>query len=417
MEKGMHENDPVFQPIQIGSKKVPNRFVIQAMEACDADADGNPTEKTYRRYRDYFEGRAGMIDLEAITVTDETVARKNQLSLLPKNQKALEKLTREMKAINPDALFVYQLTHAGELSNPEFSKRVCTKPLPGFGGELLSEDDVEKIIDRFVLGAKIAHDAGADGVDFKNCHGYLGSQFVRPWNDRKWKYGGSFENRTRFTYTIYERIAKEINDPDFVIGSKVSFWEGFPGGQGTAGPRSPVLDLSETIQLIKGMEERGARFIIVSAGSPSLTLALTQPDRAIPDYLYLHFSFQKAAMEALKPETAVIGSGYSVLGSGKNHLPALEPEEKPLLFWANKNIKEGLTDMVAFGRQSFADPQVPVKLMEGREDDIQWCVACDNCVELLIRQQNVGCTTFDPEYRKILKDTREKMGKLTFKKT
>ncbi len=413
----MHENDSVFRHIKIGRKTLSNRFAIQAMEACDADEEGNPTEKTYRRYRKYFEGKAAFIDLEAISVTDETVARKNQLMCMPKNQKALEKLVREMKSINPDAMFVWQLTHAGELSNPEFSRRVCPKPLPGFGGDLLTEDDMEKIIERFVTAAKIARDCGADGVDFKNCHGYLGSQLVRPWNDRKWKYGGNFKNRTRFTYTVYERINKEIGDPDFIVGSKVSFWEGFPGGQGTAGPRSPVLDLTESIELIKGMEERGARFIIVSAGSPSLTLALTQPDKAIPDYLYLHFSFQKAAREVLKPETVVIGSGYSMLGSGKNHLPALEPEEKTLLFWANKNIDDGITDMVAFGRQSYADPQVPIKLTQGKEDTIKWCIACDNCVELLIRQVPVGCTTFDREYTDILKETREKMGKLTFKRT
>lgn len=413
----MHEQDPVFRPIQIGPKKLKNRFAIQAMEACDADIDGNPTEKTYRRYRRYMEGRAGLVDLEAITVTDQTIARKFQLRALPRNRKSLEKLTLEMKSVNPDAVFIWQLTHSGELSNPKFSKRVCTKPMPGFGGEMLSEEDVEKIIDEFVLSAKIAHDCGADGVDFKNCHGYLGSQFVRPYNDRKWKYGGSFENRTRFTYTVYERIAKEITDPNFLIGSKISFWEGFPGGQGTAGPRSPVLDISEPIALAKGMEERGASFIIVSAGSPSLTLALTQPDKAIPDYVYLHFSFQKAAREALKKETVVIGSGYSVLGNGKNALQTLEPEEKTLLFWANKNIDEGLTDMVAFGRQSFADPLVPVKLLEGREEEIKWCVACDNCVELLIRQANCGCTTFDKEYTEILRETRKREGKLTFKRT
>jgi len=417
LEDAMHENEPVFKPITIGNKTIPNRFAIQAMEACDADKDGNPSEKTYRRYKKYFEGEAGMVDLEAITVTDETVARDKQLSVLPKNRKALEKFVREMKSINPETLFVWQLTHAGELSNPEFSRRVTVKPLPGFGGELLDEHNMEKIIDRFVLAAKIAHDCGTDGVDFKNCHGYLGSQLVRPFNDRDWKYGGSFDNRTRFTYIVYERIAKEVNNPNFIVGSKVSFWEGFPGGQGTAGPRSAVLDLSESIKLIKGMEERGAKFIIVSAGSPSLTLALTQPDRAIPDYIYLHFTFQKAARDALKPETVVIGSGYSLLGSGKNDFPALAPEERTLLFWANKNIADGITDMVGFGRQSLTDAQVPLKLRTGREDDIRWCVACDNCVELLIRQQNVGCTTFDPEYRQILKETREKMGKLQFKRT
>ena len=57
----------------------------------------------------------------------------------------------------------------------------------------------------------------ADGVDFKICHGYLGTQLLRPYNDRKWKYGGSFENRARFAFEGYERMKKEINDPNFII--------------------------------------------------------------------------------------------------------------------------------------------------------------------------------------------------------
>ena len=407
----------LFTPITIGNKTVSNRFALNAMEGNDADTEGNPTDKTYRRYESFFQGGAGLIDLEAITVTDEHVSRKMQLSVLPKNEKALSKFVKRMREINPEPLFVWQLTHAGELANPDFSKRVCVKPLPGFGGEILSEGDIEKAIDQFVLAAKIARNCGADGIDFKNCHGYLDSQILRPYNDREWKYGGPWENRKRFTFEIYERIRKEIDDPDFLIGSKVSMWEGFPGGQGTAGPGSPVLDLTESLDLVKGMEDRGASFIIVSAGSPSLTLALTQPDRRIPDYVYLHFTFQKQVRDLLNQETAVIGSGYSVLGKGKNELQALAPEEKSLLFWAEKNVEEGITDMVALGRQAFADPGVPRKLEEGKEDEINWCIACDRCVEFLIHQENIGCAVHQPEYVQLYKDMTTRTGKLTAKRT
>ena len=88
--------------------------------------------------------------------------------------------------------------------------------------ELLTEEEVDCILDQFVLATKIAHDCGADGVDFKLCHGYFGSQLLRPFNDRKWKYGGSWGNRTRFAYEYYERVAREINDPRFIVGSKIS---------------------------------------------------------------------------------------------------------------------------------------------------------------------------------------------------
>ena len=111
--------------------------------------------------------------------------------------------------------------------------------LPGFGGDVIDEAYVDNTIEQFVTSAKIAHDCGADGVDFKNCHGYLDSQLLRPTTTASGSTAARWANRTRFTYTIYERLAKEINDPKFMVGSKVSIWEGFPGGQGTAGPDSP----------------------------------------------------------------------------------------------------------------------------------------------------------------------------------
>ena len=413
----MHEKDPLFQPIKIGTKTSPNRFAINAMECCDSDENGNPSEKTYRRYRTHFEGGCGVIVLEAITTQYESRSRLNQLSVMPRNAKALEKFVSEMKSINSDAIFLWQLTHSGEISHPDFSRRVTPKHLPGFGGDLLDESDVKKIQEGFVTAAKIAHDAGADGIDFKVCHGYLGSQMTRPYNDRKWAYGGSFENRTRFAYECYEMIDKEINDPNFIVGSKVSIWEGFPGGQGSAGPDSPIMDISESLELCKGLEERGAKFIIVSAGSPSITLALSQPDVRIPRDVYTHFTFQKAVHDVLKPETAVIGSAYSVLNKGNNKLMTRKPEENTMEYWGNRNIREGVTDMICIGRQSLADSQIPRKMLEGREDEIKWCTACDNCIEFLIRQKNVGCATRDKEYAMSLKKIREEEGALKAKRT
>ncbi|MBT6613734.1 MAG: 2,4-dienoyl-CoA reductase [Deltaproteobacteria bacterium] len=410
-------NEYLLKPINIGNRTAENRIALNAMECCDSDDQGNPGEKTYRRYRRYFEGGAGIVVLEAITVTYESRSREHQLSIMPHNQKALEKFTREMKSINDKALFIWQLTASGELSHTDFSRRVCVKPLHGFGGDLIDEDYIDKTIDQFVLAAKIAHDCGADGIDTKLCHGYLGSQLLRPYNDRKWKYGGSWENRTRFAYEIYERVAKEINDPNFIVGSKVSIWEGFPGGQGSAGPDTACMDLTESLDLCKGIEERGAKFILVSAGSPSITLALSQPDKQLPVDAYLHHTFQKAVSDVVKPETAVIGSAYSIFRDGKNNLKAVPKEESSLQYWGNKNIRDGVVDVVAIGRQSLADCYLPGKIRDGRMDEIKWCTACDNCIEFLIRQKNTGCATHEKEYTQSLKAIRAEEGKLKEKRT
>ncbi len=119
----------------------------------------------------------------------------------------------------------------------------------------------------------------------------------------------------------------------------------------------------------------------------------------------------------MKPETVVIGSGYSVLNDGHNQLQAREKAENSLWYWANRNIRDRVVDMVAIGRQSFADGELPRKFAEGREKEIKWCTACDNCIELLIRQKPVGCATHDREYVDALIAIRKAEGDLAAKHT
>jgi len=408
----MDKKEILLSPIKIGTRTCVNRFFSQAMECTDADTGGNPSDLTYQRYENLFRGEAGMVSLEAITITDKNRSRMNQLFIMPQNLPALTKFVKRLREVNPKTIFIYQLTHSGELSNPEFSKRLSVKPLPGFDAEVFTEDEFEKIMDDFILAAKITRDSGADGIDMKLCHGYLGSQILRPYNTRKWKYGGKWENRRQFAYDLYERIKTAVPDKDFLIGSKISVWEGFPGGFGTAGPDTPVIDLTEPIDLVKGLEERGAQYFIQSAGSPSVTISLTQADKDHPYFAYLHQYFAKVFRDNLKKETVVIGSNYSVFGKGRNKLQAVSHKDSSLLAYGAQNIAKGYTDMVALGRQSFADPLLPLKLREDREKEINYCTACDNCLELLIQQRPIGCCTYNKYYTKVLVATRKEKGSL-----
>ncbi len=409
------------QPIKVGTKTAKNRFCINAMECCDASPSGGFSDRSIERYRNLFEGDAGVIVFESITMQYDSRARDMQISLQPDNKeniKEWEKFIRDMKAVNPDPLLIVQLNHSGEISGGGGQKRVCVKPLHGFGGEMIDDEYVDKTIDQFVNASKILYDLGADGVDLKFCHGYFGSQILRPYNDRKWKYGGPWENRRRFAFDMTEKVRKVVADPSFIVGSKVSMWEGFPGGQGSAGPDTAIMDLTESIDLVKGLEERGANFILESTGAPSITMALHMPDRAKPDDVYLHFTMAKTIKENLKnPDTVVMGGAYSVLNTGKNNLQAVQPEWNSMFHWGNYNIEHGYADMISLGRQSLADPKLPAKYMADKEDDINWCVACDACVELLIRQQNVGCVVHNKPYTKILQDVRKEKGKLKWKLT
>jgi 2,4-dienoyl-CoA reductase-like NADH-dependent reductase (Old Yellow Enzyme family) len=409
--------DVLLSPINIGSRTAQNRFFMQAMECNDQDEAGNPSQITTDRYETLARGEAGLISLEAISVTRESRSRDNQLMILAGNSQALGQLVSAVKAANPQTLFIFQLTHSGELSNPEFSRRVTVKPLPGYGGDVLTEEEVDAIIESFVLAAKIAHDAGADGIDMKLCHGYLGSQMLRPYNDRNWRYGGSWENRSRFAFELYERISTEVNDKNFLIGSKVSAWEGFPGGFGTEGPASPIIDLTEPIALLQGLEERGAQFFIQSAGSPSITISLTQADKQHPYFAYLHQYFAKEMKKSLQPQTVLIGSNFSLFRNGKNGLCAVTPEESSLFSYGAQCIDSGAVDMIGLGRQALADPLLPKKLREGQEADTDFCTVCDNCLELLIQQSKVGCATYNKTYTNELIRTRKEKGRLKVART
>ena len=192
---------PLKRPIHIGKRLAKNRFVIQPMECGDANLRGGFSEDSLRRYEKLLHGGAGMVVMESVTLQLESRARKTQLLLDvndPDNRDQWERFVSQKRMHAPDTLLVVQLNHSGELSDESFSRRVCVKPLPGFGGTLIDADYIEQTIASYVEASHFLAQIGVDGVDLKFCHGYLGSQLLRPFNDRCWKYGGSFENRARF---------------------------------------------------------------------------------------------------------------------------------------------------------------------------------------------------------------------------
>ena len=131
------EKNLLFTPIKIGNRMASNRFVIQPMEFNDGIGSedpahrGDPTGRTVARYRNLHQGDAGMIILEAITVSEESYARTNQLMILPRNTKALAKLVAEAKAVNPKPIFVCQLDPFGRDQQPRDLHLHRAAPVPG----------------------------------------------------------------------------------------------------------------------------------------------------------------------------------------------------------------------------------------------------------------------------------------------
>jgi 2,4-dienoyl-CoA reductase-like NADH-dependent reductase (Old Yellow Enzyme family) len=392
-------------PIQIGKRTAPNRIVNQPMECNDADEAGNPTDLTFERYRRLAEGGAGIIFVEALTITRESRARKNQLGISERNGPALRKMVGEMKEVNARSLILFQITHSGQQSGADFSRHVSVYPLPGQETHILSEAEIEKIEDDFGRAALIAKQVGADGIDFKHCHGYLGGEMLRPVNTRKDRFGGSFENRTRFFSETMEKIKKNVGSSSFLLGARFSVYEGIPGGFGTSGPDEVIEDLSEPLAFVRIMERAGVDYINVSAGIPAITPEIVRPTKNYPEGVYRHFGWSRAMKREVR--VPVIGAGYTYLRDGKNELKEPDPARKSFLYWAEKNLQDGICDLVGFGRQSLADPLLAKKTLRGKSAEVNYCIACGSCSVLLKSQFPTGCPIYFEHYRKLLKETQK----------
>ncbi|MDR2096075.1 MAG: hypothetical protein LBP76_11270 [Treponema sp.] len=379
-------NSILFEPLVLKNRTVPNRFLAQAMEGNDGDK-GAPSERTIRRYTELAKGGWGITVVEAVSVWETSLARINGMILKRKNLDSFKRLIGEFKKYNSEGLIFIQLTHSGERSG-KFSEIVTLTP-DRAGPRYLSSDEIERIKDAFVEAALLAREAGADGIDFKMCHGYFCGEMLRPANTRDDKWGGSFENRTRFFREAVAEIKSRLTQPDFIMGSRISLYEGIRGGCGTAGRDEIIEDLSGMIEVIRSMDDLGMDFVNVSAGIPALTGAITRPTQSSKYLVYHQLRYAKTVKDTIQKENRslkVIGSAYSTF-----------KEEAPLIM--EEMLGKSYVDLCGFGRQIFADPLTPVKLKQGEK--INWCLLCSGCSKLMAAQMNDGCIIYNPYYREL----------------
>lgn len=367
-------------PYSFSSLTAPNRLVAQAMEINCGAGDGKVTPTIIERYRRLAEGLWGMVFTEAISVTEKHLARKNGLVLTEGSIDGFARLVDSFKKANGRSLFLFQLTHSGRMTG-SFSRRVRGYDDDEHDIPVLSEMELDEAVGQSIAAARLAKRVGADGVDIKACHGYLGGELLRPRNRRADRYGTTVENRVRYIADVVREIKRSC--PDFLVGSRVSLFEGIRGGCGAIGPDEVIEDLSDMLEALSILVGAGADFINVSAGIPAITPRLTRPDAACTFSMYHHFRYAKAVKDRFKG-TAVIGSAYSVGGKLGD-------------LWAEENIGKGYTDFAGFGRQNLADPLMPKKLFE-ETGNIDYCVLCGGCSLLLKKQDVVRCVVYDRDH-------------------
>ncbi len=391
-------------PLSVGNVQAPNRMVHQPME-CNDSLNGFPSEFTLKRYQRMARGKAGITVVESTTVAGSALSRIHQLICDEQHRSGIDKLTHEFKKLNRDTLLCYQLTHPGQASDARFSDvvRVYDPWISGkTAGRLLEKKEIKELREAFIQGAEIVYRSGADMVDIKLCHNYLGCQMLRPANSRSDEYGGSLENRMRFAKEVIEGIKEKVRDPKFTIMVRFSFYEGktMPlkpdlGGIGTRGPASSEIDFEEPCEMLRMLVKYGADIINVSGGEviPVKKPAGLEVGNPKTYSMYHHLDFAKR-VKRLSLGVPVIASGFSVFG-----------EDIPVV--GENSVTNGYCDMVGIGRQSLVDPDVD-RILKGSGD---YCNRCMGCIELLVAQMPVGCTCYDPLYAMMRKSARLTSGK------
>jgi 2,4-dienoyl-CoA reductase-like NADH-dependent reductase (Old Yellow Enzyme family) len=428
---------PLFRSVRIGSTSAGNSLCVQPMEGCDGTADGRPGELTYRRYQRFGAGGAKLIWAEATAVTEQGRATPRQLWLHSGNVGDFARMRdicrqahRDAMGDDGDLLIGLQLIHSGRYSyprpllacrcpmlDPRTIDRSRGTPIDD-SYPLLTDDDLKRLVDSYVVAAKLARDAGYDFVDVKQCHRYLLNEILGA-RTREGPFGGSFENRTRLARNILTAIRAEV--PDLMLATRINVYDGIPyrkpatGDIGEPVPwQTPLLttwgtaatdpftpDLAEPLAWIGEMSRLGVAIVNVSLGNPYASPHLIRPFEYPPPDGYespehpligvdRHFRLTDTIQRAY-PDLAIVGSGYSYL---QEFLPQA----------GSANIRDGRVTFVGVGRGSLAQPDFARQLRDhGRLDRKRVCRTFSYCTALMRSKHNdqgqfpTGCPPFDKD--------------------
>ncbi len=260
---------------------------------------------------------------------------------------------------------------------------------------------MERLQQRFIETALLAQDAGFDAVDIKACHGCLVHELLSAFKRENSRFGGSFENRSRFLIEVITGICKQV--PGILPAVRLNVYDGipYPYGFGVPFDGSLTIYLAEPFELIRRLLQAGCYLINVTMGVSAYNLHLVRPfDRPLPGSplpeehpLETIIRFLKAAGKTQKefPRAAVVGSGYSWLRQFFPHVGAAI-------------LGLGRASFIGLGRSSFAYPDAPRDLMEtGRLDAKKVCISCSGCTELMRHGKASGCVKRDSGVYEALK--------------
>jgi NADPH2 dehydrogenase len=422
---------PLAEPFDYDGARIGNRFAILPMEGWDGTTDGLPSELTRRRWRHFGQSGAKLIwGGEAVSVRPEGRANPHQLMLTADTVGAIGALRDELLAAHAaqfgvnatDDLYIgLQLTHSGRFA--KWHSHTRPDPIVAYrhpfldarfpdGVRVISDDELDRLVDDFVAAARTVAGLGFSFVDIKHCHGYLGHELLSA-RTRPGRYGGSLENRTRFLRNVVAGI--RATAPRLAIGVRLSAFDTVPYRPGpvrTGVPETDVeayhyafgrlddQDLESTLDdsraLVGVLRELGVRWLCVTGGSPYYCPHVQRPALFPPSDGYeppedplvgvaRHVNLT-ARLKRAAPDMIVVGSGYSYLQEWLPHV-------------AQAVVGRGDADFVGLGRMVLSYPEFAADVLAGRPlRRKSICRTFSDCTTGPRNGLVSGCFPLDPFY-------------------
>lgn len=355
----------LFSPLEIQGKTLKNRCVVPAMVMNYCNEDGTCTERFAAYHETKAKGGFGMIITEDFAVAPGGKGFKCLPGLwndeqIPGFAAFTDRIHKHGAVIIAQIYHAGRQTNAGVIGQAPWAPSAIPCPFSPDMPHEMTQAEIQETVSQFGDCARRAKAAGFDGVEIHGAHGYLIAQFMSPYSNKRTDcYGGPLQNRMRFALEIIRDIRVKCGD-DFIVGYRISCDEFVTGGR----------TIEDTKAIVPYLEAAGISYINATAG------VYRSFDAVIPSMFTRHAWIADFAAE-VKQITSL-----PVLSVGRYNDPRI----------ADSVIASGKADMIAFGRQSLADPYTPVKAQEGRFDDIRTCIGCHHgCVGNLLKNVPGAC--------------------------
>ncbi len=347
------------KPIKIGNVLFRNRMFGAPMGGTDITKDCTVGDKSVRFYENRAKGGAATVTVSELVVHPKTEAS-HMYHLDLQTVDSLASFTYTADAIRRHgAIASVELSHSGQYAGTYLVDKEKKDSLSQWGPsdtvrpdgrevKALTKELIAEIVEAYGEKAALAKKAGFEMVMVHAGHGWLINQFLSPYfNKREDEYGGSLENRARILTEVLDEIRAQVG-PGFPIELRMSGSELFDGG----------YDLEEGVRIAKLVEDK-VDLIHVSAGTYQRGFGITHPSMFTEHGVNVYLAAE--IKKHVSTPVATIGGLNS-------------PEQMEEI------IASGKADIVEMARALLADPELPSKVMENRDDEIIHCLRCFVCM-------------------------------------